>query len=552
MHRQLMRAIGLVAALFIALTGALATAATPTGASAQPQQSAPTPAISNGMCLACHKAGLAGAPKVSSGVLAHSVHAKLHCTSCHTEITQLPHPKNLGRVDCGSCHKAVAHELAVGTHAPKTPSSSNTPSCMTCHGTHSINMVSSPAFRRTVAARCASCHQGAYQSYIDSPHGQASVLGLQSAARCEDCHNPHLALPASNPKSQIAAANLQTTCGKCHAGVNKKFTEFDPHAMPSSAARSSLLHYIDLFMIGLIVAVFAFFGLHTLLWLQRSAVALWRGEVARARRAGAIYIKRFSGIDRSLHVIMIVSFMLLALTGLPLMYAHSPWAQFLANAFSGVQTMRLIHLANAAITFGYFIYHLAYLAYRIVIKKQTFELFGPDSLIPSWQDLADIGKNVRWFLYLGPKPSLDRWTYWEKFDYWAVFWGIAIIGVSGLFLAAPSFWTSFVPGVGVNVAFVVHGEEALLATGFIFIFHFFHNHMRPENFPVDLTIFTGRLPLERFKEERPLQYQRLVDEERLDDLLVGPPSRFATFTAAVFGAAVIITGIGLVVCVLAL
>ena len=102
----------------------------------------------------------------------------------------------------------------------------------------------------------------------------------------------------------------------------------------------------------------------------------------------------------------------------------------------------------------------------------------------------------------GPRPRFDRYTYWEKFDYWAVFWGMFIIGGSGLLLWFPFFFSSFLPGWIFNIATVIHGEEALLAVGFIFTIHFFNGHLRPEKFPMDPVIFTGRITEHEMLEER--------------------------------------------------
>jgi hypothetical protein len=94
---------------------------------------------------------------------------------------------------------------------------------------------------------------------------------------------------------------------------------------------------------------------------------------------------------------------------------------------------------------------------------------------------------------------------------------------------------------------VIHSDEALLATGFIFVFHFFHTHLRPESFPMDLVVFTGKMSLERFKAERPLEYQRLVDNGELEDYLVEPPNHRQLRDAYVFGSIFLIIGIMLAV-----
>ncbi|MGD0522926.1 MAG: hypothetical protein ABSA48_16850, partial [Terracidiphilus sp.] len=128
-------------------------------------------------------------------------------------------------------------------------------------------------------------------------------------------------------------------------------------------------------------------------------------------------------------------------------------------------------------------------------------------------------------LGIGERPRYGRWTYWEKFDYFAVFWGIAIIGSSGLMLWFGEFFTRFLPGWLINVATIIHSDEALLAAGFIFTIHFFNTHFRPEKFPMDTVVFTGRMPLEEFKHERPAEYEELVASGELNRHLAYPLSR---------------------------
>ena len=129
-------------------------------------------------------------------------------------------------------------------------------------------------------------------------------------------------------------------------------------------------------------------------------------------------------------------------------------------------------------------------------------------MVPQPQDVIDIWRNFKWFVGRGPRPQFDRWTYWEKFDYWAVFWGMFIIGGSGLLLWFPVFFSKFLPGWMFNIAALVHGEEALLAVGFIFTIHFFNGHLRPEKFPMDTVIFTGRISEHELKDERARRVRR--------------------------------------------
>ncbi len=131
-------------------------------------------------------------------------------------------------------------------------------------------------------------------------------------------------------------------------------------------------------------------------------------------------------------------------------------------------------------------------------------------MMPNRRDLTELVGTLKWFVGLGERPAYGRWTYWEKFDYFAVFWGIAVIGSTGLTLWFPVFFTRFLPGSFLNVATIIHSDEALLATGFIFTVHFFNTHLRPEKFPMDITVFTGRMPLEELERDKPREYEALV------------------------------------------
>jgi cytochrome b subunit of formate dehydrogenase len=136
--------------------------------------------------------------------------------------------------------------------------------------------------------------------------------------------------------------------------------------------------------------------------------------------------------------------------------------------------------------------------------------------MPGIQDLKDIVAHNKWFFGKGPKPQFDRWTYWEKFDYMAVFWGVFMIGVSGLIMWFPEFFTKILPGWAINVALIIHSDEALLAAGFIFTFHFFNVHFRPDKFPMDKVMFSGRLSKSELLSERKKLYDRWVAEGTLE------------------------------------
>jgi cytochrome b subunit of formate dehydrogenase len=160
-------------------------------------------------------------------------------------------------------------------------------------------------------------------------------------------------------------------------------------------------------------------------------------------------------------------------------------------------------------------------------------LLGPNTMVPTLKDAREFVGSVKWFLGRGERPNYSRWTYWEKFDYMGVFWGMVVIGLTGLALWFPVLVTHFLPGWTLNVATIIHSDEALLATGFIFTVHFFNTHLRPEKFPMDTVIFTGRMTVEELREDKPAEYEALIKSGELESHLVQPyqPIVIRTFRA---------------------
>ncbi len=233
-------------------------------------------------------------------------------------------------------------------------------------------------------------------------------------------------------------------------------------------------------------------------------------------------IERFSRLNRVLHVLMIVSFISLALTGMTLKFSYTGWAVILSKLFGGFESAGYVHRFAALIMTSVFVTHIIDLIRIKRKEKKSFKemIFESDSMMFNKQDLKDFIGSLKWFLGLGERPEYGRWTYWEKFDYFAVFWGIFVIGSTGLTLWFPELFTQFVPGWVINVTTIIHSDEALLATGFIFTVHFFNTHLRPEKFPMDIVIFSGRIPLEEFILDRPREYKELLEKGELKKHLV--------------------------------
>jgi cytochrome b subunit of formate dehydrogenase len=450
---------------------------------------------------------------------------------------------------CGKCHTGILSQWRDSAHgALWLHGGTNGPVCTTCHQAHAIKPPQSVAMRQAFPGDCGDCHTEYYKSFRDTLHGKATLLGESAAAMCSDCHTAHQNLPAADPRSSVNPARLAATCGKCHQGqVTASFLTFDPHADPSNPNRNAYLHWVWLLMTVLLLGVFGFFGLHDLLWLQRTLVGKLRGEYREARPGSGRYVRRFTTTQIWVHVTVVVSFLVLAATGLPLKYASARWAPGLMALLGGPHSAGILHRIAAVVTFGYFGWHLVTALYQMIVRHERGYLWGPRSMVPQPSDVRAFVANIAYFLYLRPQPQFDRWTYWEKFDYLAVFWGVAIIGFTGLMLWFPGFFTHFLPGWTLNAAYIAHSDEALLATGFIFLFHYFHTHLRPETFPMDTVIFTGRMSLERFEKERPLEYHRLVAANRLDSVLTSAPTRTELVRAYIFGFAAVAIGVALAV-----
>jgi len=261
---------------------------------------------------------------------------------------------------------------------------------------------------------------------------------------------------------------------------------------------------------------------------------------------------RFSRVNRVLHIVMIVSFISLAMTGMTLKFSYTGWAAAMSHLMGGYESAGFVHRLAATAMILAFIVHLGDLIHRKRTEFGSWKklLFGPDTMLPTKKDLRDVVGSVKWFLGKGPRPQYGRWTYWEKFDYFAVFWGMMVIGSTGLTLWFPEFFTRFMPGEFLNVATIVHSDEALLATGFIFTIHFFNTHLRPEKFPMDTVVFTGRMSVEELKMDKPAEYEELVRTGRLEQYLVDPYPPVVIKAARAFGWTALAIGFSIVLWIL--
>jgi cytochrome b subunit of formate dehydrogenase/uncharacterized protein with PIN domain len=489
------------------------------------------------------------------GLLESGLTVTATCVDCHTAHGELPqadprssvHRANVAAT-CAQCHRGIYDLFVNSIHSPTVSRSKEPlPTCADCHSSHTIRRVDREDFRFTVMDQCGRCHGELSKSYFETYHGKVSNLRGAATAKCHDCHGAHDILPVWSPKSHLSRQNIVKTCGRCHPGSNRRFAGYLTHATHHEPRKYPGLFFAFWGMTALLIGTLFVAGLHTLAWLPRSL--RYRAELKREHaRESAFHYRRFPRLYSVLHIMVIVSFLGLAVTGMTLKFSYSAWAHWLSRLMGGFEAAGFIHRVCAVLTFAYFGIHIWDLLRRKSAARQSWREFilGRNGMMFSRTDLREFWQSTKWFLGRGPRPGYGRWTYWEKFDYFAVFWGVAVIGSTGLVLWFPTLFTRLLPGWSINIATIIHSDEALLAVAFIFTVHFFNTHFRPEKFPMDTVIFTGGVPLDEFKKDRPREYEELVQSGELERYLVAPPSPHALRAWRIFGTAALTIGILLV------
>ncbi|MBN2284040.1 MAG: cytochrome C [Deltaproteobacteria bacterium] len=514
----------------------------------------------------------------------HYLYQDFQCYDCHRDIHAVtPRETSLKKAVLDTCTECHANEEYAhsGHGIAVAEGNEDAATCSDCHGLHSTRVYHTSQEEYPAEARefytltCIRCHDdremmarnclslSTVAAYRRTYHGKVQDIGHPTrVAGCADCHTSHNILPKEDPASTINPDNLVNNCGKCHTGFHPRFVRYQAHPDFSNRERYPALYWTNVFMVGLLTVTFIFFWIHTFLWWRKT---YWdkhymekmgiKPKLPMSDTESLQSIERFSRKDILIHILLVISFLTLVATGFPLKYHDAPWARIFIDIWGGVSLAGIFHRTAAVVLFVLFFYILARtLRYLFPKQERTrgwlTRLFSAESLFFNKKDLQDMKGMFKWFFDRGEQPKFDRWTYWEKFDFLAVFWGMAIIGGSGIFLMVPE-WTSYLfPGWVLNVAALLHSEEALLAALFIFTVHFFNTHLIPKKFPMDRTIFTGRLSLHELYEEKREHYEKLVAEGKLEELKRGHPGIFTKLAAAAFGLASLILGLFLAVIIM--
>ncbi|MEK7395330.1 MAG: cytochrome b/b6 domain-containing protein [Candidatus Poribacteria bacterium] len=217
-----------------------------------------------------------------------------------------------------------------------------------------------------------------------------------------------------------------------------------------------------------------------------------------------IEYQRWDIHQRIQHFFLLISFTLLMMTGLPLKFPDSTISKVLMYLFGGVESAGKLHRIAASVLILVSIYHVIYLVYKIIKRKNVW------AMLPRWKDVQDLLGMLKYLFGIRPdRPRFDRYTFTEKFEYWAVIWGSAVMIITGFIMWFPVFTTRILPGIFMPLSKVIHSYEALLAALAIVIWHFYHAHLSPDVFPMSRIWLTGRITEKELIHKHPLEFERM-------------------------------------------
>ncbi len=456
------------------------------------------------------------------------------CTDCHGshEIrtaadSKSPIFKFNVPTTCAKCHNDVKQEFMASIHGQGV-SRGNwlAPVCTDCHGIHSIKAPQDPS--SSVAAQalarttCVRCHEGMRLSqefgipgrraatYNSSYHGLASKFGSTVVANCASCHGVHNILPSSDPRSTINSANLAKTCGQCHPGANQNFTKGKIHLdVPLSAdTGSKAVRFIRRFYLMMIIGVIGGMLLHNLI--------IWRRKAVERRKSEHRTVTRMSKIQRTQHLLLLSSFIVLVITGFALKYPDSWFASLLDI---GEKLRGILHRIAGSVLIGVGVFHLVY----VITNREGRRLVH--DMLPEMKDATDVVDNMGHYLgFKAEKPGFKRFGYGEKAEYWALVWGTIVMATTGLALWFKIPVGNVFPRWWLDIATAIHFYEAVLATLAIVVWHFYAVILDPDVYPMNWAWFDGKMSIEHYKDEHALDGEavlKAVEEENSAVLIDG-------------------------------
>jgi len=501
------------------------------------------------LCLSCHL----DSPEVrartapSAGFIhmyENSVHGSAlmngnfkaaNCVNCHgshevqksTNPTSNTFKKNIP-ITCGECHSEISIEYLESIHGTAVEKGvKDAPACTDCHGEHNILRHDDPkspvAFQNLSREVCSPCHSSLklsekygitsdrFDTFSDSYHGLAIEGGSVAVANCASCHGSHNIKPSTDPTSTVNKANLVETCGGCHPGANERFTVGKIH-ITRQDKDEPIIYFIATTYITLIFVVIGLMFIHNIFdFFRKSKIKKMkqRGLIREERHGHKLYL-RMNVNERLQHATMAISFILLVITGFMLSYPNSWWVSHIRDLSSGAFEARSwIHRISAVVMVAVSLYHIYYVSFTIRGRQLIKDL------LPRYKDIRDAIDVAKFNLGISKiKPQLDRFSYIEKAEYWALIWGTIVMTATGVVMWFDNTFMGIITKLGWDIARTIHYYEAWLAFLAIVVWHFYFVIFNPDAYPMNLAFWKGTITEEEMAEEHPLELERIKTAEQ--------------------------------------
>jgi cytochrome b subunit of formate dehydrogenase len=499
------------------------------------------------MCISCHGNHRDKTGPTSEFIKAYeqSVHANAlkngngdaaNCVDCHSSHDMQKASDPVSKVNkknipstCEQCHSSEVKVYHTSIHGKAFSSGNNAaPVCTDCHGEHKIlapKDPNSPVSKLHVSEQvCSPCHSsvkmsekfglptGRSKTFFDSFHGLAVKAGSTEAANCASCHGFHDILPSSDPHSRVNKKNLAKTCGTCHPGANENFAVGAVHVTATADSEDDLIYFVSNLYIVLIVVTIGSMAVHNGLDFVRKSQRRLRhrrhGVESEEELGRGLYV-RMTLNERLQHGTLALSFITLVVTGFMLRYPDAWWVATIRSVTPEFFEVRSwVHRIAGITLLGAGVYHL----YYIIVVPRGKQLLH--DLLPKISDATDALNVAKYNLgIINEKPLLDRFSYIEKAEYWALVWGTIVMGATGFILWFDNTFLGLLGKQWWDVARVIHFYEAWLATLAIIVWHFYFVIFNPDVYPMNLAWLTGTISEEEMADEHPLELRRIKEEE---------------------------------------
>ncbi len=453
------------------------------------------------------------------------------CTDCHgihgirpaTDPNAKVARPNLPQT-CSQCHEQIFKEWRQSIHGQAWAKGiKEAPVCTDCHGEHMIRSPEDPTslvHLQHIVATCSKCHENErlqrrlglptlrLATYRTSFHGIMNRYGVTEVAHCASCHSAHNILPSKDPQSPIHPNNLPKTCGNCHPGIGKGVAFGKVHF--AGMRQENTLYWLIRFLYQLLITgLVGYFSIYIALDIHNYLKGRPSHAVSPHQTHDLLsheYVERFTLNERLQHLLLVISFTLLVISGLPVSYAEASWVKRIFSFPGSIEVRGIIHRVGAVMLMVLAVWHIIYL----LTPRGREQL---SHLRWTKKDFADILQMLKCYLGLSDeKPKFGRFNWIEKLEYYAVVWGTTVMILTGLALWFESQALVYLPLWVWHIARLIHGYEALLAFLTIIIWHLYHVHFKPGVFPMSWVWLTGKISLRHLQEEHPLEFEKLREQ----------------------------------------